>query len=46
MRDGWKGKSDYLEKEGVEVVCLPRTPGVSTMQTKTDLNDIYRAVNR
>lgn len=38
MGDYWKGKFDYLEDEGVEVVYLPRTPETSTTQTKRDLN--------
>lgn len=35
--DDWKGKFDYLEKEGVEVVYLARTPEISTTQIKKDL---------
>ena len=35
--DDWKGKFDYLKKEGVEVVYLPRTPEISTTQIKKDL---------
>lgn len=38
MGDDWKGKFDYLEKEGVEVVYFPRTPEISTTQIKHDLN--------
>ena len=38
MGDDWKGKFDYLEKEGVEVKYLPRTPEVSTTQIKRDLS--------
>lgn len=38
MGDDWKGKFDYLEEEGVEVVYLPRTPEISTTQIKEDLN--------
>lgn len=38
MGDDWKGKFDYLEEEGVEVVYLPRTPEISTSQIKQDLN--------
>lgn len=37
--DDWKGKFDFLEKEGVEVVYLPRTPEISTSQIKRDLLD-------
>ena len=40
MGDDWKGKFDFLEKEGVEVVYLPRTPEISTTQIKNDLNNI------
>lgn len=36
--DDWKGKFDFLEDEGVEVVYLPRTPEISTSQIKKDLN--------
>ena len=39
MGDDWKGKFDFLEEEGVEVVYLPRTPEISTTQIKTDLNN-------
>ena len=35
--DDWKGKFDFLEEEGVEVVYLPRTPEISTTQIKKDL---------
>ena len=35
--DDWKGKFDFLEDEGVEVVYLPRTPEISTTQIKRDL---------
>lgn len=38
MGDDWKGKFDFLEEEGVEVVYLPRTPEISTTQIKKDLN--------
>lgn len=37
MGDDWEGKFDFLEKEGVEVVYLPRTPEISTTQIKQDL---------
>ena len=36
--DDWIGKFDYLKKEGVEVVYLPRTPEVCTSQIKEDLS--------
>lgn len=39
MGDDWEGKFDYLQKEGVEVVYLPRTPEISTTQIKKDLNN-------
>ena len=35
--DDWKGKFDFLEEQGVEVVYLSRTPEISTTQIKTDL---------
>jgi glycerol-3-phosphate cytidylyltransferase len=35
--DDWKGKFDFLENEGVEVVYLPRTPDISTSQIKQTL---------
>ena len=35
--DDWAGKFDFLKKEGVEVVYLPRTPEISTTQIKKDL---------
>lgn len=35
--DDWKGKFDYLEEEGCEVVYLSRTPEISTTQIKTDI---------
>lgn len=38
--DDWSGKFDFLKKEGVEVVYLPRTPEISTTQIKQDLNHI------
>ena len=37
MGDDWKGKFDFLEEEGAEVVYLSRTPEVSTTQIKNDL---------
>lgn len=37
MGGDWKGKFDYLKKEGVEVVYLPRTPEISSKQIKKDL---------
>ncbi|MBQ5979815.1 MAG: glycerol-3-phosphate cytidylyltransferase [Bacteroidales bacterium] len=40
MGDDWKGKFDYLKEEGAEVVYLPRTPGVSTTQIKSELKSI------
>lgn len=38
--DDWEGKFDFLKKEGVEVVYLPRTPEISTTQIKADLKRI------
>lgn len=37
--DDWKGKFDFLKKEGVEVIYLPRTPEISSTQIKNDLGD-------
>ena len=39
MGDDWKGKFDFLEDEGVEIVYLPRTPEISTTQIKKDLHE-------
>lgn len=36
--DDWKGKFDYLEDFGIEVVYLPRTKEISTTKIKKDLN--------
>ena len=36
--DDWKGKFDFLKKENVDVIYLPRTPEISTTQIKMDLN--------
>ena len=36
--DDWKGKFDFLEEEGCEVVYLPRTPEISSTKIKTELN--------
>lgn len=38
MGDDWKGKFDFLQEEGVEVVYLPRTPEISTTRIKEDFN--------
>lgn len=38
MGDDWKGEFDFLEKEGIKVVYLERTPEISTTQIKDDLN--------
>lgn len=38
MGNDWEGKFDYLEKEGVEVIYLERTPQISTTQIKKDLS--------
>lgn len=39
MGDDWKGKFDFLEDEGVEVMYLARTPEISTTRIKKDLKD-------
>ena len=36
--DDWKGKFDYLEDIGIEVLYLPRTKEISTTKIKDDLN--------
>ena len=41
MGDDWEGKFDFL-KEYCEVVYLPRTPDVSSTQTKEHLNKIAK----
>lgn len=35
--DDWKGKFDFLKKEGIEVIYLPRTPEISTTKIKEEL---------
>ncbi len=37
MGDDWEGKFDFL-KDYCEVIYLPRTPGISTSQLKSYLN--------
>ena len=39
MGDDWKGKFDFLKKEGVEVVYLPRTEGISSTQLREAKNN-------
>jgi glycerol-3-phosphate cytidylyltransferase len=39
MGDDWKGKFDFLQEEGVDVVYLPRTPEISSTQIKKYLYD-------
>lgn len=36
--EDWKGKFDFLEKEGAQVVYLSRTPEISTTQIKKELS--------
>ena len=38
--DDWKGKFDFLQEHGVNVVYLSRTPEISTSQIKKDLSNI------
>lgn len=38
MGDDWIGKFDFLKKEGIDVIYLPRTPEISSTQIKNDLN--------
>lgn len=35
--DDWTGQFDYLKRDGVEVVYLPRTPEISSTQIKNQL---------
>lgn len=37
--DDWLGKFDFLKKEGVEVIYLPRTPEISTTDIKSKLSN-------
>ena len=37
--DDWKGHFDFLKDEGVEVVYLPRTEGISSTQIKSELGN-------
>ena len=37
MGSDWKGKFDFLKEEGVEVVYLPRTEGISSTKIKEDM---------
>lgn len=37
MGDDWKGEFDFLEEQGVEVVYLPRTEGISSTQLKEEM---------
>lgn len=37
MGDDWKGKFDFLKEQGVEVVYLPRTEGISSTQLKEEM---------
>lgn len=38
MGDDWKGKFDFLKKEDIQVLYLPRTPEISTSKIKKDLH--------
>lgn len=37
--DDWRGKFDFLEAQGCEVIYLSRTPEISTTKIKQDLLD-------
>lgn len=37
--DDWRGHFDFLEKQGVEVVYLERTPDISTTKIKKDIKE-------
>lgn len=41
--DDWEGRFDFLKREGVEVIYLPRTPEISTTQIKNGLSRNFRA---
>ena len=38
--DDWIGRFDFLKAAGVEVVYLPRTPGISSAKIKSDILNI------
>lgn len=37
--DDWKGKFDFLKREGVDVIYLPRTPEISSTKIKRDFKE-------
>lgn len=37
MGDDWKGRFDFLKKQGIEVIYLERTAEISSSQIKADL---------
>lgn len=39
MGDDWKGKFDYLEKEGAKVVYFERTPDISTTMIRQEIKE-------
>ena len=41
MGDDWEGKFDFLKEEGVEVVDLPRMPGISSWIWMYDVNGVF-----
>ena len=41
MGDDWEGKFDFLKEEGVEVVDLPRMPGISSWIWMCDVNGVF-----
>ena len=41
MGDDWKGKFDFLEEEGCEVIYLERTPEVSSTKMKQDFTVLH-----
>lgn len=45
MGDDWKGKFDFLKKENVNVIYLPRTPEISSSRIKRDLNDTKEVIH-
>lgn len=40
MGNDWEGKFDFLKKEGVEVVYLPRTKEISSSKIKNDIHEL------
>ena len=41
MGNDWEGKFDFLKEEGVEVVDLPRMPGISSWIWMCDVDGVF-----